>query len=242
MAREERGGGGGVIRRALIVDTETTGLDPKDGAQMIELGAVLYSVENRGILSSCSTLFHVDQNPADNINGISLALSQEGSDLRGCRAAHSATLGFLDHADVIVSHNAEFDRKFVQFGRLPWLCTQRDFVWPRQSKHGQSLVALALAHGIGVGFAHRALVDCLVIAQLFDRVHLYGGDLQAMFAHAMRPKGTFQALVSYDDREKAKAEGFQWEPATKRWIRRMAIADVATLPFRCKRIDQEAAA
>jgi len=52
-----------------------------------------------------------------------------------------------------------------------------------------------------------------------------------MIQRGMRPKATYQALVSYDDREKARLSGFRWKPDTKQWVRTMAMADVANLPF-----------
>ena len=56
----------------------------------------------------------------------------------------------LSAADLIVSHGAAFDRAFLggTFAEREWCCTLEDFAWPRQSKQGMGLVALALAHGI----------------------------------------------------------------------------------------------
>ena len=118
----------------------------------------------------------------------------------------------------------------------PWACTKYDFTWPRQTREGESLVNLALEHGIGVASAHRALTDCQLIAALFDRMD----DLQGMFARAMRPKGVFRALVSYDDREQAKSAGFRWDGATKQWTRRMAIEDAQALPFKVAQLQEVA--
>jgi DNA polymerase-3 subunit epsilon len=217
-----------MIRRCLIVDTETTGLDPKTD-NLIEIGAILYDVKNQCSLVSFSTLRNASLNAAESINRIPAAAL--------CDFYDSNPVGELDvftpliaDAEVIVAHNADFDRSWLDDPWLdrPWLCTREDFTWPRQTKPGQSLVTLALDHGIGVASAHRALTDCRLIARLFDQMP----DLQAMFARAMRPKALFRALVSYDDREKAKAAGFQWDAATKQWSRRMAIEDAAALPFK----------
>jgi len=214
-----------MIRRCLIVDTETTGLDPAKDA-VIEIGCILYSVEHQTSLVSFSSLIpNVTENPCENINRIpSAALAAMGA------IYYAPFSPMIDAADVLVAHNADFDQSFLrdEWRSKPWACTRFDFAWPRQMRDGESLATLVLAHGIGVMSAHRALTDCQLIAALFDRMT----DLPAMFARAMRPKGTFVAMVSYDDREKAKAAGFQWEAATKRWFRRMAIEDAAALPFK----------
>lgn len=222
-----------MIRRCLIVDTETTALDPQKG-KLIEFGAVLYSVTTQSALVQYSTLIPCSENPAVAINGISEAVLAEIEP--GWYADP-----FVDRlrftADVIVAHNAEFDRQWFKGGwlGLPWLCTMTQFSWPC-GKEGDGLVSLALAHGIGVSSAHRALTDCQLIAALFDRMKLFGRDLQEMFAHAMRPSAMFQSLQPFAENEIAKAAGFQWNKPgplrEKRWTRRMAIEDAAKLPFK----------
>lgn len=222
-----------MIQRALILDTETTDLDPSKGS-LIEIGAILYSVTHRTSLIQYSTLLPADSNPAERINRIPAAA------LEDVPPTASLLKDLFRWADVTVCHNAEFDRKWFNGEYLdkPWLCTQSDFRWPLATKDGGSLVHLALDHGIGVSSAHRALSDCMLIAALFDRMD----DLQSMFVYAMRPKGIFQALVSYDDREKAKVAGFKWDGDRKRWTRRMAIEDAAALPFRTLQLHEESAA
>lgn len=226
-----------MINRCLIIDTETTGLTPQT-AKLIEFGAVLYSVKNQTTLVQYSTLLPCDQNPLVKVNRISDAALAE---IEPGWYADTLVDRLRASADVIVAHNAEFDRQWlggawrdVQTAK-PWLCTMTDFDWPQQNKPGDSLVNLALAHGIGVASSHRALSDCQLIAALFDRMT----DLQAMFMRAMRPKFLYEAQVSYDDREKAKAMGFRWEPEKtgKRWVRRMAEEDAFALPFLTRRCE-----
>ncbi|WP_139324954.1 3'-5' exonuclease [[Limnothrix rosea] IAM M-220] len=115
----------------LIVDVETTGLDPKED-EVIELGAILYSVKEACTLQQFSTLFPVTQNPAENINKISPQASQQ-LDSQGITPFILLTKNWIDQADYLVAHNAQFDRQW--FGRnflvqvnKPWLCTYDDFV------------------------------------------------------------------------------------------------------------------
>lgn len=226
-----------MIRNALIIDTETTGLDPKLDC-VIEVGMVLYSVEHQSTLMQFSTLLPAGSNPCESINRISCAALQSTALARANRTLEWVmTLSeFLNEPEVVVAHNAEFDRQFFPID-LPWLCTKFDFQWPRQLREGDSLINTALAHGIGVGSAHRALTDCQLIAALFDRMD----DLQGMFERARRPKAIFQALVAFKDRELAKAAGFRWDADAKRWTRRMAIDDAGSLPFPVQMLGEVAA-
>src|SRR5215204_6567268 len=186
------------VNRCLIIDNETSGLE--ESAAVIEVGAILYSVTNQCVLQEMSTLLPGEgKNEAESINRIKPAALREIYDLTSTTALEHL-FRMTKSADVYVAHNAEFDSKqvwgspgFVAMASLPWLCTMADFKWPQATREQGSLINLALDHGIGVASAHRALTDCRLIASLFDRM----ADLQCMFQIAMRPKGLFQAIVSY---------------------------------------------
>jgi len=238
-----------MIEQVLIVDTETTGLEPEN-AQVIEIGAILYSLRHQTTIQQTSVLLPAQDNPAENINRIKPAvlatLSPSVTEL-----GMTTILKMARMADVIAAHNAEFDRKW--FGArgsngillpnfvdandslLPWVCTCNDFEWPYQNRPGQSLIELALAHGIGVYANHRALTDCQLLAALFDRM----GNLQEMFERALRPKARFVALVSYDNRDLAKQAGFKWFSERKAWERIMLLEDAPMLSFRVRQLGAE---
>ena len=59
----------------LIIDTETTGLDPSHG-QCIEVGAVLFHVASRALLAQVSFLLPASRNPAQHVNGIAAEVTQ----------------------------------------------------------------------------------------------------------------------------------------------------------------------
>lgn len=223
------------IQRCLILDTETTSLE--ESAQIIEIGAVLYSVSNQCVLQEFATLLPAESNEAEKINRIKVSALVEMEEMTTFFAKEMLK-NMCMCADVYVAHNAEFDSKQLAKSDLdlpdrPWVCTMADFKWPLASREQGSVINLALDHGIGVASAHRALTDCRLIASLFDRME----GLQSMFQLAMRPKGLFQALVSFDDREKAKQSGFKWQPETKQWTRTLALEDAAKLTFKTRRLD-----
>lgn len=220
------------MKTCLIVDTETTGLDP-DESEAIEVGAILYSITHQTPLASLSFLCTpVSENPCEQTNRIPAAAT-EALPTKLRTSSWDLFNDLADHADVIVAHNADFDKQWYWDIEKPWLCTMEDFDWsPHDHVNGKSLVAIALSHGIGVSSAHRALTDCQLIAELLNRHH----DLQTLFRRAMRPKAIFRAVVSYDDNHLAKAAGFRWNPESKIWWRRMAIEDAAKLSFRTVKI------
>lgn len=231
-----------MIKRCLILDTETTSLDPATG-RVIEIGALLYSVEAATTLSQFATLIPATENAAEKINRIPVASLVEMSEIAALMASPREIFrAYRAAADVIVCHNVEFDQQWFhqEWRDLPWVCTNFDFDWPMASREAGSLIHLALEHGIGIGSAHRALTDCQIIAALFDRMPLYGRNLQDMFTRALRPKAIFQALVPFEEKDRAKEAGFKWNGETKKWTRRMAIEDAAALPFKTAKLQEVA--
>lgn len=222
------------MNNVLIIDTETSGLDPqKDVA--IEVAAVLYNLPYRCVLESFSALIEHDSNGAESVNHIpAMALSYANS----ARHTWEAVDNMAHYAGVALAHNGDFDRQFVpatlgcanSLLTIPWIDTMT-LDWPMQEKPGQSLIGLALAHGLGVVDPHRSLSDCMLIARLLTRCAELGHDLEALLAQGLRPTALFQALVSFDEKDKAKDAGFHWEASTRRWLRKMAVEDAAKLGF-----------
>lgn len=222
------------MKLVAIVDTETSGLDPATG-ELLEVAVAVYSLEH-GLVHAGSIPVRAEKNEASGVNGIPLALVQDWG--RNPDAASHWANQMVTGAAAIVAHNADFDRQWLpELADKPWICTCNDVTWP-EPVQSRSLTAIALAHGVGVVDAHRALTDVMTIVRLFDALKKRGHDVRALLEQGLRPKATFRALVSYDDREKAKQAGFRWEGATKSWLRKMAIEDANALPFKVQQMEQ----
>ena len=162
--------------RVLIVDVETTGLDPrKDGT--LEIGAILYSVTNKTALQQWSSLFYAPSNPVAHINNITKTMLEEMKDVE----THFSPLWKMAlSASALCAYNADFDKGFIrefvrgikidgqEFPSLPWICAMKSIKYTNPSAN-RKLVTVASAHGITLGGEHRALFDCQLVAQLFMR-------------------------------------------------------------------------
>jgi DNA polymerase III subunit epsilon len=213
------------MNTVLIIDLETTGLDPETDSP-IELGAILYSISEHCTIQQISTLFPVVKNPAENINHISVKASQT---VRNTELVMTLFKKWVNMSDYLVAHNVEFDRKWFGKGILPvidkpWLCTYDDFIWPNNS-YPTSLVNTALNHGIGVNQAHRALTDCQLIALLFDRIPNFEYLLKQAVQRSIEPKISIIAKVSYDDKQQAKDRGFKFDWDNKKWVKKIRLRE-----------------
>jgi len=219
------------LERLLILDTETTALHPNDG-DCIEVGAVLFHVSTRSVLTQVSFLLPCHVNGAEAINGIPAGVSQLE---QPWREALSCFLAMVAAADAILAHNAAFDRQWFGRGALPalnkpWICSMDDISWPpeRRLRAAPSVRDLAVAHGVPVWAAHRALTDCTYLVQVLERCD----DLEGLLRLACEPRRLYRAQLSYSERHQAKEAGFRWnDPVAGAWTKRLSEREASTLPF-----------
>jgi DNA polymerase-3 subunit epsilon len=231
--------------RALILDTETDSLDPKSG-QLLEVGAVVWSVTHRSIVSAYSGLIHAASNDARDANGIDPALLLELQPVpeNSAPIPVAAAAKLAAECECVIAHNAAFDRPWFErythpsiqaLLALPWVCTIEDFAWPKPSP-SRSLSAIALAHGCAVVSAHRAIHDCLLLARALEAVPDVLERMIKAIAHAQLERAEFVSRAPFEQKDLCKAHGFHWDPARRGWFRTMAVVDVESLPFSCARM------
>ena len=221
----------------LILDTETTGLD-NENDDCLEVGSILFNVKSRSVLAQQSFLLPVEINNAEKINNIPSEITRLPQPL-------SEAIKYFESlvrvSNVIVAHNAEFDKKWFGLKKLPqiekpWICSMDDITWPadRQLKTRPSVRDLALAYGVPVWNAHRALTDCIYLAEVFIRC----SELEKLLIRALEPKVLLRAEISYEDRYLAKNAGFRWNDAIKgAWSRKMSRRDKEKLDFPVHEVD-----
>ncbi|MEM6857123.1 MAG: DNA polymerase III subunit epsilon [Pseudomonadota bacterium] len=168
--------------REIVFDTETTGLDPKTGDRMVEIGCV----EMIGRVATGAT-FHAYYNPERDMPEEAEAVHGLSSTFLSTKPLFSENadelLAFLGDAPLI-AHNAGFDFGFLnseleRIGRTPvGLDRMIDTVALARKKHPGAKCSLdALCTRYGIDRSHRvkhgALLDAELLAQVY--VELTGG-------------------------------------------------------------------
>ena len=179
--------------KQIILDTETTGLDPKSGHRIIEIGCI--ELINRKFTGE---QFHVYLNPdRDSEEG---ALKVHGltteflSDKPRFNEVYDDFIKFIDKSELLI-HNAEFDVKFLDHEikllskELPLIsnCVSKitDTLQIAREKHpGQrnSLDALVKRYEIG-GYdreLHGALLDSQILGDVY--LSMTGGQSALNFS------------------------------------------------------------
>jgi len=155
--------------RQIILDTETTGLDPTQGHRIVEIGAV--EVLGRSISGRD---FHVYLNPERDSDPEALRVHGLSSDFLAQHARFDAIAQeFIDYirgAELII-HNAPFDVKFLNAELAR--CGLPDSLQVARELHpGKRNNLDALCERYGIANAHRTLHGALLDAELLAEVWL----------------------------------------------------------------------
>lgn len=221
----------------LVIDTETTGLNPQQDS-LLEIAAILWSIKHKCIITQTSTLiqyFQLIENPAEPINAIPPEILQEAKNYKASvNLINEMTLS----ARYVCAHNAEFDKAFckklvdLKVPSKSWVDTQ-DITYPKSDfTKGTSLNNLAISHGIPIVGSHRALNDCDTLVKLLALVP----DLEEQLKKASRPKVLVKSLEEKPG-SLSKKKGFIWHsiiPFT--WAKYMPEEDISLLPFKAIKV------
>ncbi|MEO8021716.1 3'-5' exonuclease [Polaromonas sp.] len=229
----------GPVTRVLILDTETTGLDPSRD-RIMELALLSVDVETAtGLPTGSVEVYDGLEDPGmpipqevQALTGISDAM------VRGHKLDEQRVLAMLAEADLVIAHNAGFDRPFVEarlarFAQLSWACSFADLDWKKEGRSSAKLTHLALELGWFYD-AHRAEMDChALLAVLVSALPLSGQTgLGQLLSVAARPSYRLQATAApFDAKDLLKARGYRWDGTHKVWHTR--LSDEAQLQAEC---------
>lgn len=229
----------GPVTRVLILDTETTGLDHSRD-RIIELALLRVDVETAtGLPTGLVEVYDGLEDPgmpipqeAQQITGISDAM------VRGHKLDEQRVAAMLASADLVLAHNAGFDRPFAearlaQFAQLPWACSFADLDWKKEGRSSAKLTQLALELGWFYD-AHRAEMDChALLAVLASQLPVSGQTgLARLLSASGKPSYRLQATAApFDAKDLLKARGYRWDGQHKVWQTR--LDDEAGLQAEC---------
>lgn len=200
-------------------DFETSGLSPEKNA-VTEVGMVLWETDLRAPVKVMGYLVDpwagAEWDPVTQaINGITPELCSKFG-YPDERALKQFILWY-QMADYACFHNGtRFDRLFfnawcARYGYDPdldkvWIDTNTDIeLGELEHKMSRKLTYMAADHQFLNPFPHRAVFDVMTMFKVLGDY-----DLDRVIFLAKQPNVTIQALVSYDDRELAKARGYRW--------------------------------
>ena len=179
--------------RQIVLDTETTGIDPKEGHRIIEIGCV--EVVNRRLTGNH---FHVYINPGRHIEQEAIEVHGITNEFLADKPTFSQVaqefVSFIKGAQLVI-HNAPFDVGFMdhEFGMeasTKGVITNQicdvlvTLTLARQMHPGQKNNLDALCKRYGIDNSHRTLHGALLDAEILADVYLLmtGGQTKLKLA------------------------------------------------------------
>ncbi len=217
---------GATVRRAVFLDTETTGTDVARDA-VVELSMIAFAYDPAtGAVHAVqeADAFSRLRDPGRPIPAEATRVNNITDEMVAGQTITDAEVeAFLDGVGLVVAHSASFDRPMVEktwpvFQGLNWACSIEDVGWKERGFASNSLEYLVMKQGFFFE-GHRAKIDCLAgIALLASS--LPGGEpvLGELLASARKTRTLIRAVNSpFETKDILKARGYRWDNEGRVW-------------------------
>jgi DNA polymerase-3 subunit epsilon len=220
--------------RGVILDTETTGLDHRKD-EIIEIGAIAFTFDAAGNIGDVIGLYGGLQQP-------SIPIPAEITKLTGITDAMvagqlidiAALRNLIDPADLVIAHNAGFDRPFCEafspiFVDKAWACSSAEVQWSARGYEGTKLGYLIGQAGY-FHYGHRAVDDCFALLEVLARQA--EGIPETAFAELYQASQRSRVRIfaensPFDMKDLLKARGYRWSDGSdgrpKSWWVELAV-------------------
>lgn len=206
----------------VILDTEATGKDAaKD--ELIELGMLKVLFCKRSLrLCGIVERFNELRDPGMPIPPEASAVNHITDDMVAGKSINfDAVATFIEDADLVIAHNAEYDRPLVErccpeFASKAWACSLREIDWSGLGIGGGKLDYIAFKLGFFFE-GHRAVVDCEalleVLASLVDGEEGPTTPFKLLMSQCQEESSRVYAFGSpFDKKDVLKGRGYRWHP------------------------------
>jgi DNA polymerase-3 subunit epsilon len=218
------------LSKGVVLDTETTGLDVSTD-RVIELGMLAFEFDHvTGVVYRVSDVFDELEDPGFAIPPATIAVHHITDEMvKGQHIDDARVAEFLKNVDVVIAHNAAFDRPFVEarwplFEELNWACSIKDIDWREEGFGSAKLEYLLSTQGYFYD-AHRAEADCWALLELLNQVLPQSQQtaLLTVLLTLNKPQQKVYAINSpFETKDKLKARNYRWSADLRCWSRVVA--------------------
>ncbi len=225
--------------RGLVLDVETSGLSP-DTDRIIQIAMLPFSFTKTGDITGVGReLVRLEDPGAPLPPEIVRLTGLTDNDLSGCQFSNEEIASWVRGADLIVCHNSEFDRAFLE-KRFPFFtdyrfgCSMADCPWKEEGYTSTKLEWLLFKHcGMFTDEAHDAGIDCHIALHLLGTTLPSGKRALACVLDAARTKWVrlFALNSPFETKDLLKSRGYKWSDGSngkpKAWYRDVAESEAS---------------
>ncbi len=204
-------------KRGIFLDVETTGGDYKQD-KIIELGLAVFEYAPDGRIFSIVEEFCEFQDPHLPIPEFITKLTGITDEMVEGQAINIEKFrNLIQSADIIIAHNADFDRKFVEaflpsLPLKPWGCSLKDIHW--KDEEIESAKQEYLAYKFGFYYeGHRAINDCLAGIHILSMTLPVSKEIALGQLLKNARKNSFKLWATrcpFEQKDLLKARGYRW--------------------------------
>ncbi len=213
------------LLRGVIIDTETTGVQPEKDL-IIELGMVLFEYDPlTGQAYRILGVFDELEDPGFPIPQESIAVHGITDEMvSGKHIDDDKVTEFLSDVSVVIAHNSKFDRVFLEkrlpiFETLPWGCSLAQVDWTAEGLGSAKLDYIAYKYGFFFD-AHRAQEDCMALLEILQQKLPKSGSLVMKSILDALPQKSYRVYATgapFDKKDVLKQRGYRWDAEKKCW-------------------------
>ncbi|PZM14354.1 3'-5' exonuclease [Rhizobium tubonense] len=203
--------------RGIILDTETTGLDARRH-EIIEIGVIAFTFDATGSIGEVTGIYGGLQQPSATIPTEITRLTGITDDMVAGQSIDMAALqALIEPADLLIAHNAGFDRPFCEafshlFSGKAWACSNSEIDWSSRGYEGTKLGYLLWQAGY-FHEGHRAVDDCFALLEVLARE--MDGPASIAFAELYEASQASRVRIfaensPFDMKDHLKARGYRW--------------------------------
>lgn len=201
----------------IILDTETTGLDARKD-EIIEIGVIAFTFDATGHIGDVTGIYGGLQQPSVSIPSDITRLTGITDEMVAGQSIDFAALKeLIEPADLVIAHNAGFDRPFCEafshlFSGKAWACSNSEIDWSSRGYEGTKLGYLVGQAGY-FHEGHRAVDDCFALLEVLDRE--VDGTASTAFAELYEASQRSRVRIfaensPFDLKDHLKARGYRW--------------------------------
>lgn len=201
--------------RGVILDTETTGLGHRTH-EIVEIGLIAFSFNAEGDIGEVTGLYGGLQQPSKPIPAdITRITGITDGMVAGQTIDMAAVEALIAPADLVIAHNAGFDRPFCErfspiFHGKAWACSHAEIDWASRGYEGTKLGYLLGQSGY-FHDGHRAVDDCFALLEVLVSGLGEGTPFRELYAASQRCRmRIFAENAPFEMKDHLKARGYRW--------------------------------